>query len=239
MRAARIEKIVAPPASWDELSCGGALLSALEQQLEPWWQKLFGFHLLKLGELSVNVNTARCQIAHHIHAASKGSDLHVYADSLQLPFLNKSIDACLLANTLAYSEDPHQVLREVDRVLIDDGWLIISGFNPISAVGVGKLVPLVRQRHPYTSRMFTNMRLMDWLSLLNYEVLSHSHFQPLPWTPSVCRPGMSFPILGCQSLIVARKRTIPLTINPVSLFRKRFKVRPGALGATKNIYRGD
>ncbi len=86
MRAARIEKIVAPPASWDELSCGGALLSALEQQLEPWWQKLFGFHLLKLGELSVNVNTARCQIAHHIHAASKGSDLHVYADSLQLPF---------------------------------------------------------------------------------------------------------------------------------------------------------
>jgi hypothetical protein len=27
-------------------------------------------------------------------------------------------------------QDPHRLLREVDRVLIDDGWLILSGFNP-------------------------------------------------------------------------------------------------------------
>lgn len=189
--------------------------------------------------MSVGVNTTRCQISHHIHAASTGDNVNVYADSFQLPFLNKSIDACLLANTLAYSEDPHRVLREVDRVLIDDGWLIISGFNPVSVVGAGKLVPVLRHRHPYSSRLFTNMRLMDWLSLLNYEVLLHRHFQPLPCSTSFGRAGLAFPIVGCQSLIVARKRTVPLTINPISLFRKRFKVRPGALGATKNIHRGE
>ncbi|HBO38060.1 MAG TPA: SAM-dependent methyltransferase, partial [Pasteurellaceae bacterium] len=39
-------------------------------------------------------------------------------------------DACLLANTLNFSQDPHQLLREVHRVLNDDGYLFLSLFNP-------------------------------------------------------------------------------------------------------------
>ncbi len=45
-----------------------------------------------------------------------------------------------MTHCLAYSHDPHWLLREVDRVLIDDGWLIISGFNPFSLLGMAKLV---------------------------------------------------------------------------------------------------
>ncbi|MBK5145454.1 class I SAM-dependent methyltransferase [Budviciaceae bacterium BWR-B9] len=240
MRAARIEKIVTSPASWNELSYGNSYRHALEQQLDLWWPKLFGLHLLKLGNLSAEIDTSKCQIAHHVNASESGNNIQVYADSLDLPFLDKSLDACLLADTLAYSEDPHRILREVDRVLVDDGWLIVSGFNPFSLVGVGKLIPLIRKKHPYTSRMFTRMRMIDWLSLLNYEVLYHVSFQNIPWN-GPCGGFFSshIPAFGCQTLIVARKRTIPLTLNPLSAFKKRFRVRSGAVGATKNMHNSD
>lgn len=64
----------------------------------------------------------------------------VQADPLHLPFADKSVDVCLLAHTLPWCTDPHRLLREADRVLIDDGWLVISGFNPISLMGLRKLV---------------------------------------------------------------------------------------------------
>ena len=102
------------------------------------------------------------------------------ADPLHLPFADKSVDVCLLAHTLPWCTDPHRLLREADRVLIDDGWLVISGFNPISLMGLRKLVPVLRKTSPYNSRMFTLMRQLDWLSLLNFEVLHASRFHVLP-----------------------------------------------------------
>ncbi|MGS9169586.1 SAM-dependent methyltransferase, partial [Salmonella enterica subsp. enterica serovar Infantis] len=68
-----------------------------------------------------------------------------------------------------------------DRVLIDAGWLVISGVNPLSLMGLRKLVPVLRKTPPYKSRMFTLMRQLDWLSLLNFEVLHSSRFHVLPW----------------------------------------------------------
>jgi SAM-dependent methyltransferase len=71
-----------------------------------------------------------------------------------------------------WCSDPHRLLREADRVLIDDGWLVLIGFNPLSLMGLRKLVPVLRRAPPYNSRMFTLMRQLDWLSLLNFEVLA-------------------------------------------------------------------
>ncbi len=130
--------------------------------------------------------------------------------NVHLPFAEKSVDACLLAHTLPWCSDPHRLLREADRVLIDDGWLVLSGFNPLSLMGLRKLVPVLRRTPPYNSRMFTMMRQLDWLSLLNFEVLCYGGFQVLPWA----RQGgvllsTHLPALGCMQFIVARKRTIP------------------------------
>lgn len=240
MRDTRTSKILSPPSSWDELSCGHAYHQALELQLEPWWPKLFGFHLMKLGMLSSALNTKQCLISHHFNVSSSGSDIQVYADSFQLPFMDKTIDACLMANTLCYSENPHRILREVDRVLIDDGWLIISGFNPFSIVGASKLIPFIRNNYPYCGQIFSKMRMIDWLSLLNYEVLHHSHFQVVPWgSQEYSLLSAHIPAIGCQTLIIARKRTIPLTQNPFLTFQKRVRVNCGAVGATKNMHNKD
>lgn len=234
MQPAHTHKKIAMPESWEDIPCGQYYRAALEQQLEPWWGKLYGFHLLKIGNLSIEINTMACSISHQVNVALDGANLHVQGDPYHLPFAKKSIDACLLTHTLAYSEDPHSILREVDRVLIDDGWLVLSSFNPLSLLGIGKLMPFFRNRQPFACRMFTQMRLLDWLGLLNYEVVYQSRFQVLPWKAHGGKVlSTHLPALGCIAVIVARKRTFPLTPNAKKMVAcKQSITQP--VGATKS-----
>ncbi|MTD40919.1 methyltransferase domain-containing protein [Erwinia sp. CPCC 100877] len=234
MKPARIPDTIAAPECWAELPWGEYYRDALEQRLQPWLAKMFGFHLIKVGNLSAEIATDACAISHQINLALQGRNLQVMADPLHLPFASDSVDACLLAHTLSWCQDPHRLLREVDRILIDDGWLILSSFNPISLVGLRKLAPFQRRRvAPWNSRMFPLARQLDWLSLLNFEVLHQGCFQVLPWS----RQGgkilsTHLPALGCLQLIVARKRTIPLILNPMKQRRGKTQLRP-AVGATR------
>ena len=61
---------------------------------------MYGFHLLKIGNLSAEINTESCAISHQVSVSLNGSPVQVKADPLHLPFAEKSIDACLLAHTL-------------------------------------------------------------------------------------------------------------------------------------------
>lgn len=237
MKPARKSQTVAAPECWAAIPKGEYYREALEHQLKPWFAKMYGFHLLKIGNLSAEINSEACAISHQVNVSLQGSPMQVQADPLHLPFAEKSVDACLIAHTLAWCSDPHLLLREADRVLIDDGWLVMSGFNPISLLGLRKLVPLLRSRPPANCRMFTLMRQLDWLSLLNFEVLHYGRFQVLPWT----RQGgkllsTHLPALGCLQLIVARKRTIPLTLNPMRQCKAKTQLR-SAVGATRQYRR--
>ena len=237
MKAALSNSPFSEPFTWRQIPWGMHYRAALELRLTPWWPKLFGYHLLKLGALSADLATDRCTISHQVNVAAEGEHLQVITDLAHLPFAAKSVDACLLGHSLGYAAAPHRVLREVDRVLVDDGWLIISGFSPFSLLGVGRLVPGLRRRPPYNSRMFSMGRIMDWLTLLNYEVLEASRFQVLPWhQPSMSLLSRHLPAMGCLMLIVARKRTIPLTLTP----QRALHARPGmrrALGGAAKILR--
>ena len=233
MKPARTPRKYIAPTHWAELPKGGHYREALEKELKPWFAKMYGFHLLKIGNLSAEINAESCAISHQVNVSLTGEPAHVRADPLHLPFAAKSVDACLLAHTLPWCPDPHRLLQEVDRVLIDDGWLVISGFNPVSLLGMGKVVPVVRRCPAVNSRMFTMMRQIDWLTLLNFEVLHYSRFHVLPWTKQGGRMlGTHLPALGCMQLIVARKRTIPLTLTPMKMRRSKSQVRQ-TVGATR------
>lgn len=100
-------------------------------------------------------------------------------------------------------------------------------------MGLRKLVPVLRKTSPYNSRMFTLMRQLDWLSLLNFEVLHASRFHVLPWNKHGGKLlNAHIPALGCLQLIVARKRTIPLTLNPMKQSKNKPRIRQ-AVGATR------
>ncbi|WP_395480098.1 class I SAM-dependent methyltransferase [Candidatus Curculioniphilus buchneri] len=204
------------PISWNDIPCGVDYRQALEKMLKVWWPKLFGFHLLKIGALSADLDTGDCSISHQISVGLEGKDLQVMADPYHLPFANKSADSCLLAHTLSYSGDPHRLLSEVERVLIDDGWIIMTTFNPVSMLGLGKLCPILFRRQPFRSRMYTQMQLLYWLGMLNFEVLHCSYLKSLPWKlPREEFISHYFPIIGCLSIIIARKRTFPIDLMPL------------------------
>ncbi|APC10482.1 MULTISPECIES: class I SAM-dependent methyltransferase [Providencia] len=234
MKPARIDKKLQMPVSWCDIPFGEQYRQSIENQLRPWWPKIFGFHLLKLGHLSTEIQTQECLISHQFNVGNNDPRFNLIAQPGALPFTEKSIDACLMAHCLAYDSDPHWLLREVDRVLIDDGWLVISGFNPFSLAGLAKLVPVLRKRQPYCSRFFPALRVFDWLSLLNYEVLYHRNCHVIPWMNSHRRINKHGGGIGVLSVIVARKRTYPLTPTPLKFKQPKVKIGT-ALGAAKEL----
>lgn len=212
---AKSSKVITLPTNWRQLQQGEHYCSALTDYFADWFPKILGYQLLKIGGLSGEILCdlpLRHQIivAPKIHenltALSQQPDHSVIQAALtELPFVQQSVDACLLANTINFSQDPHQLLREVHRVLTDDGYLFISLFNPFSK--------LVCKRHLFKSnheklifRHFLTWRVIDWLELLNFEILAR---QNLP-------EGFFSPL----TVIVARKRTYPL--QPISQ-KVRFK----------------
>ena len=214
MKPAKTRQTLIAPEEWQDMPWGSYFHDALTYHLQPYFGKLYGTHLLKIGTLSGKIDTSSCAISHQVNVSLSGEGGGVIAEDTRLPFLSKSVDACLLAHTLSWSQDPHQVLRETDRVLADDGWIILSGFNPYSLIGLGKLVPGLRHRIPWNGRMFSKGRLIDWLSILNYEIIFRSGFQVIPWKPQGGNIiSTHLPAIGAVNIIVARKRTYPLILN--------------------------
>jgi SAM-dependent methyltransferase len=97
-----------------------------------------------------------------------------------LPFASASIDLVVLPHALELARDPHQTLREVERVLVPEGRVVITGFNPASLwglrqhagratqrVGAGRGQPLYL---PSGGDFIGYRRLRDWLRLLGFEV---------------------------------------------------------------------
>ncbi len=173
--------------------------------------------MLKLGGLSCELTSCNCNIQHQVNLDSKNPLHNVIADRYELPFLEKSFDAVVMSHQLEYAEDPHRLLREVDRVMIDDGYLIITGFNPMSFTGLASLMPWRKNNFPWSGRMFTPNRIKDWLGVLNYQVVYADTYALFPmkryrtmWTWLESSIGDWASPMGSLYFIVARKRTYPL-----------------------------
>ncbi|MDB5928660.1 MAG: Methyltransferase type 11 [Polaromonas sp.] len=117
----------------------------------------------------------------HVTKADSGSSRPValVADSAALPFPENSLDLLVLPHTLELGIDPHSALREAERVLVPEGRVVISGFNPVSLWGLRQQRDHFYHRFghkefflPDTGEFIGYWRLRDWLRLLNFEVES-------------------------------------------------------------------
>ncbi|MFM6986940.1 MAG: class I SAM-dependent methyltransferase [Hydrogenophaga sp.] len=150
------------------------------------------------------------------------------ADAAALPFPAASLDLVVLPHTLELSADPHQVLREVERVLVPEGRVVVCGFNPASLWGLrqarARLAGRLGLQQWGTGRLYlpdagdfiAPWRTRDWLRLLGFEVESERFgcyrpavsserwLQRMAWMdPAGAR---WWPILGAVYLFVAVKR---------------------------------
>jgi SAM-dependent methyltransferase len=89
----------------------------------------------------------------------------------RLAVATDSLDVVLLSHVLEFSEQPHEVLREVDRILIPEGHVIVVGFNPWSLWGLWRLVLGWRKKAPWCGKFINAVRLRDWLQLLGFDVV--------------------------------------------------------------------
>ena len=93
------------------------------------------------------------------------------ADPLQLPLASQSVDLVALPHVLEGHHNPHDVLREVERVLMPEGQVVISGFNTAS---LWRAAAGVHARHrngaPWDAKFIGLLRLRDWLRVLGFEL---------------------------------------------------------------------
>ena len=82
-----------------------------------------------------------------------------------------SIDLVLLPHVLEFSANPHQILREVARVLMPEGHVVIAGFNPWSLWGVRRMFGR-GSGYPWNGRFIHLPRIKDWLALLGLEIVA-------------------------------------------------------------------
>jgi SAM-dependent methyltransferase len=159
---------------------GQYLLAWEQRRLDVAVSDLFGYRAVQLGipdidALRENRIPLRCLVLAENDVAPVSRS---YAQGTlvarfdELPFASQSLDLVVLPHTLEMSEEPHRVLREVDRVLMPEGHVVITGFNPASLWGLrqnmGRLG--LSPFYPPEVQAIALPRLKDWLKLLSFEV---------------------------------------------------------------------
>lgn len=219
----------------------GQRIYALERKLlNDALTQVFGWQLLQIGAwgddlglLSAARTQRKAVISHQplVGAAEGVMSIRSRLDALAIA--SDSVDAVLLPHTLECASDPHELLREVERILPGDGQLIILGFRPFSAWGVRNL--MAREGFPPgTERLIAEHRIRDWLKLLGFEISdARRYLFTWPWG-STAPTGQRFfetvgstlwPLFAGAYLLRARKRVYTLT--PV---RPRWRVRTQVVG---------
>jgi len=164
------ESTADPLAAWFDTPLGQYLLERERAYFDRVVADIFGYNALQFGLASIDLlQTSR--IMSRWRVGSTGP-IALNADFRDLPIATNSIDLVILPHVLEFSNDPHQILREVVRVLVPEGQVIVSGFNPWSLLGLKKFLPSARHQVPWSGRFITLPRLKDWLSLLSFDVLS-------------------------------------------------------------------
>ena len=216
---------------------GTALLEQEQTALDAILQDLFGYYLLQLGWVVprdiLTESRIRMRMVMDVDPPQGMDYPHAVAVPEMVPVQGDSLDVVVLQHTLEFARDPHEVLREVDRMLIPEGHVIIVAFNPWSLWGVWRLVRRRSRRFPWCGRFLSVTRMKDWMGLLGFDTVQ---VVPVFFRPPIGHQGsmrrLSFmekaglrgwPILAGVNIIVAQKRMATLT--PIKLRRWRMQRR--------------
>lgn len=232
---------------------------------------IFGFHALQLGLpelealrgnrmphrwLAVDMPQRSSGTAPSARPGERGVTLNCDFDAL--PFDSQSLDLVVLPHALELARDPHLTLREVERVLMPEGRVVIIGFNPTSLWGMRQQTGHARRRLglglgksmflPREGEVISYRRLRDWLRLLSFEVETgrfgcyrppmHSDqwLSRFAWMESAGERW--WPVFGAVYALTAVKRVRGMRL--VGLARdQRSKIQPASSVVTQQPHRSE
>jgi SAM-dependent methyltransferase len=247
-------KFVAPMAArlqgfeqWAKTPTGQAIFAKQKNLLEQKLETLFGYHLMQISAVG-RCDFLQSSKIRHKFSVSRRQDLaaDLYCDEQALALRSDSIDVAVLHHVLDYSKDPHKLLREVTRVVLPSGHIVIVGFNPKSLFLPNMLLSRLFNKPVWQTQLLSADRLADWLTLLGFTVESVDYaYYRLP-----VRHRFAASLLdrieqlcsryqlggGAFYLILARKDVS--TITPIKPKRKAL-VKPVIAPVKPTVYQGN
>ena len=230
---------------WLGTAPGSYLLEWEQAQFDQAVADVFGYHALQLGlpqidALRTNRMPRRWLAAERLPTPRRPTLL---TDFAALPFAANSLDLVTLPHTLELNPDPHATLREVERVLVPEGRVVVCGLNPTSLWGMRQRRARMYRRLgfgelflPEAGEFIGYWRMRDWLRLLNFEVesgrfgvyrpavRSQTWLERFRWLDQAGERW--WPIFGAVYFIVAVKR-----VRGMHLLQADWKRKPGISAA--------
>lgn len=237
---------------WLETPVGRYLLAWEQAQMDRVVADLFGFHALQLGLAPLDA-LGHNRMPHRWLARAAGGAASPVAASgrrealecefTDLPFPAASLDLVVLPHALELADDPHACLREVDRVLVAGGSVVITGFNALSLWGARQAATRLGASLylPQHGELISPRRVRDWLRLLSFEVDGGSFGCYRPpvhgarwlerWRFMDLAGDRWWPMFGAAYMLVATKR-----VRAMRLVGRAWRAAPA--GAVRPLTNG-
>ena len=232
---------------WFDSPLGRSLQAQEAQQLRAVLPNLYGTVAAQLGRIGDIKLMEECIAPTRVlldhHAGPDACAVRSLPEAL--PLESKSVDVLILPHTLDFCLDPHQVLREVSRVLRPEGHVVIIGFNPMSLWGCRRLIARRPLAAPWCGKFFRLARVKDWLALLDFET---THGAMLYYRPPLRNEGFMqrlnfldkmgdrwWPMMAGVYLVVAKKRVVGVTPLQLSWKTRRVVGRAAAQPAARGM----
>lgn len=222
---------------WYATVSGQATLARVQELVTGMTADVFGYYALETGVLTgMQPFLQESRIASRFALGMvQGEQNSVLGSPEQLPFAFQNLDLVVASHALDCTRQPHQVLREIERVLVPEGHCILIGFNPFSFKGLGSLRHF-HQRKDGPCHFYSTYRVREWLHVLGFEVRStvtagfspalggERTFQRTRWLE---RLGARWHLAtGNVYIIHAQKKVSNMTLLPASRMPARV-LRPG------------
>lgn len=207
---------------WYESELGAEVHATVARKVDGLVGDLYALRCVQIGGTRRDADLLSGRgLVFRIHVTGDGRD-DLRADPAHLPFASDSIDLVVVAHALEFCDDPHALLREIDRVLTLDGYLLVIGFNPVSLFGLRRLFG--RRRVPWTGSFYSGGRVTDWLRMLGLQIRRRDTCWLRPPVRNAAlrrslacteRAGPVLRGLGAIQLLLARKQSVPIDLLPV------------------------
>ncbi len=224
-------------SNWYQTLSGKSSLDELDCLCAETLSEIFGYYAIEMGVLSGKHNllkhsriTAGFSLLDSVSALANktsfeknSSPSSVISTIEQLPIATDNIDLVIASHSLESSKDPHQVLREIDRVLVPEGHCILIGFNPNPVSRIGQFIKSRFKKDESLCKTRSVTHVKDWFSLLGFEVLDVNYmgmrpvvknkklFNTLGWLDRL--DEFAGPILANIYVIHAKKQVVAMRPN--------------------------
>lgn len=191
----------------------------------------FGYYAIQMGNFDVDF-LDHSRIQNRFSLNSSHADLMSANEAL--PFEEASVDLLVAPHILEQMSEPYQLLKEIHRVLMPEGCLIITGFNPKSLWGLKRFLSF-DINYPWNSKFITLSKIKEWLPIVGLEMVEGKmgcYVPPIQQTTWLKKLHMMeklgdrwWPMLGGFYFLVIQKRTYGMTpIRP--LWKKKLIKAP-------------